>query len=331
MGAASKIKKAAKSVINPLRAEIVLKKKAKEYAERFEKYSFQGEKCIDERQYEAVITRWYHTIEKGLSYVDYRAGFGKDNVDKLLTAMENYVKAGYDSDEFFFKTALSCLAEYISKNREHGHEDAALKERVKALGGESNGCGGSLMVKPLPEEEVRRLPYKELVMDRHSFRHFAGTPVELERVEEAVALAQYTPSACNRQGWKARIIADREKIKAICENQNGNRGFGHEFDMMILVTGDLRCFNRSRELFQVFVDGGMYAESILNALHYYHIASVPLSASLTAEQEARVRPLVGMHDAEVPILLIGIGCYPAEEECLVARSERKKPEYEVIA
>ena len=100
--------------------------------------------------------------------------------------------------------------------------------------------------------------------------------------------------------------------------------------MMILVTGDIRCFNRDRELFQVYIDGGMYAENILNALHYYYIASVPLSASLTDVQELELREITHMHEAEVPIILIGIGNYPKDDECLVARSERKPAEYDII-
>lgn len=35
--------------------------------------------------------------------------------------------------------------------------------------------------------------------------NFSDKPVELESVENAVKLAQYTPSACNRQGWKTTI------------------------------------------------------------------------------------------------------------------------------
>lgn len=73
----------------------------------------------------------------------------------------------------------------------------------------------------------------------------------------------------------------------------------------------------------------MYAESVLNCLYSKGIGSVPLSASLTAEQEKNVRKVIGMDDAEVFILFIGVGNYP-EGEFLTTRSERKPIEVEVI-
>lgn len=80
-----------------------ISKKSKDYLRSFNKWSFKGNKCIDEKQYEAVITRWYHTIEKGLAYINYRAGFGKKNIAALLESMENYLADGYSDDAFFTK------------------------------------------------------------------------------------------------------------------------------------------------------------------------------------------------------------------------------------
>ncbi|MBC5740428.1 hypothetical protein H8Z79_08115 [Blautia sp. 2744] len=71
-----------------------LNNKSKEYENRFDECAFKGNKCSNFEQYEAVITRWYHTIEKGLAYVNFRAGFGKNNMDSLLETMDNYIKDG---------------------------------------------------------------------------------------------------------------------------------------------------------------------------------------------------------------------------------------------
>lgn len=327
MGYGEKIKKLSKKMIG--RGDDI-EQVLSDYVNRYNKYAFKGEACIDERQYEAVITRLYHTVEKGLAYVDYRANFGRANIDRLIRAMEGYAESGYDTEAFFYKTALSVLNGYTEKNRLHGEPDEELEKKIMSLKGSPNEAGGTRIVKPLSESEVRELDYRAFVADRHSFRHFSEEPVSIEVIIKALELAQLTPSACNRQGWRTVIIDDKEKIKTVCANQNGNKGFGHEFDKMLLVVGDLRCFNKSRELFQVYIDGGMYAQSVLNALHYYHVASVPLSASLTADQEKAVRSLLGLHEAEVPIMLIGVGNYPPDEECVTARSERKPARIETI-
>lgn len=292
------------------------------YLEQYERYSFNGNKCIDDKQYEAVITRWYHTIEKGLSYINFRKGFGRNNIDELLTSMENYIADGYSQESFFYKTALSTLHMYIKKNKEYGYENTEINDRVNRLPGTPNGCGGTITPDHYDEEELHSLGYADFVKSRHSMRHFSDRPLCMNKVEEVFRIAQLTPSACNRQGWQARIVLNKSLLEEVRKCQSGNKGFGEEFQGLIVVTGDVRCFNHDRELFQPFIDGGMYCQSILNALHYEHIASIPLSAALMEEQEKKVRQLLAIQDAEVLIMFIGIGNYPDNQ--LTARSERKK-------
>lgn len=302
--------------------------KNNEYLDRFKRYSFKGNRCSSREQYEAVITRWYHTIEKGLAYTDYRAGFGERNIDSLLSAMENYKADGYSTDESFFRTSLSTLNAYVLKNEQYGIDNPELKKRIAALGGVADSDGGITEFKPLSADELKKLNYPEFIESRHSMRHFSDVPLDNEKIIKALKTAQHTPSACNRQGWKTVIVQDKELIAQVLKNQNGNEGFGHEFDKLLLITADIRYFSSDRELFQPYIDGGMYAMSVLNALHYEGVAAVPLSASLTLEQETNVRSLLGLDEAEVPILFIGAGNYP--DECKTTRSQRHSPRYKII-
>lgn len=299
----------------------------KKYRNRFIKYSYVDRNCFLPEQYEASIIRLYHTIEKGLSYEDYRAGFGKDNIDALLTTLEKYSSEGFDISSFVYETALSCLYEYIRKNREYGYEDVELQERIYRLPGKPNSYGGTKRI--LPPISPDKMSFKQLLMTRHSIRHFSTVPVSLEKLKEAIEIAQYTPSACNRQSWKTRIVLNKRIIKSILDNQNGNRGFGNEIDKLLIITTDLRAQQKEREAFQAFIDGGMYAENILNALYYLNIGAVPLSAALSMEQEKNVRQAIDIDDAEVIILFVGVGNYP-DNEILVTKSERKKPLIKII-
>lgn len=321
------IVKKAKNKIKKLLGKTPEKTLYENYYNKYQRFSFVDGSCTDEKQFEASITRLYHTVEKGLSYLNYRPGFGKENVEALVRSLEQYSKQ-YSVDKFFYQTALSVLNEYVRKNAEYGVENKELSKRISALPGKKNEAGGAIKFVPLSSEELSKANYKELVETRHSIRHFSDKPVELERVENAVKLAQYTPSACNRQGWKTYIVNDKAVLREVLKNQNGNRGFGQEFDKLLVVVGDLRCFNRDREVFQVYIDGGMYAMRVLDSLYYERIASVPLSASLTKEQEENVRKLLKLDPAEVLIMFIGIGNYP--DECQTTRSERKPAEYTVI-
>ena len=297
------------------------------YKKRFKKYAFTDCRCVSAAQFEASIIRLYHTIEKGLAYEDYRPGFGRGNVEKLIQSLEQYQDKGYDTEAFFYKTALSCLCAYVKKNSEAGHDDPELEKSVNSLHGEANDCGGSFYYS-VPKN-AKKMTYDEVMYNRHSIRHFSSSPVDIDEIKKAIQLAQHTPSACNRQGWRTRIIVDRKTIDSVLANQNGNRGFGQEIDKLLLVTADLRAQQKNREIFQAFIDGGMYAENVLNSLFYYGIGSVPLSAALTGLQEKNIREQLKIDDAEVLILFIGIGNYP-EDRCLTTKSMRKSPEIEVI-
>lgn len=296
------------------------------YKKKFYKYTFVVDDCVSYEQYEASITRVYHTIEKGMAYKNYRAGFGESNVKILMELMKKYSE-NYDTNAFFYRTGLSVLNAYIRKNAEYGHVDEKLNRRLKSLPGKSNDEGGIIVFKPFSSEEFKTTNFEKMVKNRHSIRNFSKEPIPIETLIEAIKLAQYTPSACNRQGWRTRVVADKKIVGKLLANQNGNRGFTEEIDKVLVVSADLRYFNRDREIHQIFIDGGMYAMRVLDSLDYHHVATIPLSASLNAEQEKNIREVLDMHEAEEFILIIGVGNYP--DICQTTRSERKEANVKV--
>ncbi len=304
-----------------------IKKQSQRYLKAFDNYAFTEGACVQYKQYRASITKLYHAIEKGLSYEDYRAGFGEKNIEALINAMQQYSEK-YDIRQQFYKTALCCLYEYVRKNNEYGAVNKSLELKIKELPGEPDNSGGVISFDTPPD--VDNLPFDRFAESRHSIRHFSHESVDIQQIEQALKIAQFTPSACNRQGWQCRVIADKIKIESVLKNQNGNRGFGQEIDKLLLITTDLYCFNKSRELFQPYIDGGMYAMSVLYALHFYGIGCIPLSASLTQQQEKNVREILNIPDNEVPILFIGVGNYP-ENHVKTTRSQRYEPETQIIS
>ncbi len=55
--------------------------------------------------------------------MDYRTCFGKNNIDLLISSMQNYIKDGYSFNTGFYKTALSVLFMYYEENSEFGEND----------------------------------------------------------------------------------------------------------------------------------------------------------------------------------------------------------------
>ena len=73
------IVKKAKNKIKKLLGKTPEKTLYENYYNKYRRFSFVDGSCTDEKQFEASITRLYHTVEKGLSYLNYRPGFGKEN------------------------------------------------------------------------------------------------------------------------------------------------------------------------------------------------------------------------------------------------------------
>lgn len=301
-----------------------------DYIERYKKYAFNegGIKFDYKQQHEGILIKICHSVEKGLANSkDFRPGFGEKNIRYLVALMNSWADE-YSTDDFAYKTALSCLHEYVARSKENGYINSDIEQMINKVKGIPNEYGGSEEFIAKGKDAIQRLNYAEMIRYRRSIRQFSPNPVNEEDIVRALALAQYAPSACNRQGWKVRVANGELKDKVL-ENQNGNKGFGLGIDKLIIITMDLRYSNSQRETYQAYIDGGIYAQNLLNSLTYYNIATVPLSASLTERQEANIREIAGINDAEVLILFIGMGNYP-DETIRIPKSVRKPVALETI-
>lgn len=308
--------------------EYRMKKLMKNDQERFLKYSFGKNDLTAYNQIEARLTKEYHSIEKGLSYKELRLGFGKQVLENVLNLMKEYKRKDYPLDTHVYQTALSNLRNYIAVHDEAGFNVDQLKEELAQLETDTpDSCTGGILnkTKELVTQQSKQ-DFKTFAESRHSVRDYSDEPVDMAILEKVFELAKRTPSACNRQSWKIRIVEDPKLKKTIQKNQNGNRGFGDHIDKFIIITGDVQYYDRIRERNQANIDGGMYAMNLLYALHYYDIAAVPLSGSLNLNQEENLREAFNIPDYENFIMFIGIGNYV--DEYKVPKSDRREVKYE---
>lgn len=303
-----------------------MKKLLKQDHERFLKNSF-SKKNMNYSHLEARLTKEYHSIEKGLSYKELRLGFGKQVLQNVIDLMTEYRRQGFPLDSHVYQTAISNLEEYIAVHEQHDYDVSSLKDTVETLKkGVNYGETGGVFYKTKDEVmKQSKMEFKEFSESRHSVRDYSGKPVSKETLDKVFELAKHTPSACNRQSWKIRVVSEPKLKKLIQANQNGNRGFGDYIDKFIIVTGDTQYYDRLRERNQANIDGGMYAMNLLYALHYYDVAAVPLSASLNLQQESNLRKAFNISDSENFVMFIGIGNYV--EEFKVPKSDRREVSY----
>ncbi|NKB56014.1 MAG: hypothetical protein GKS00_06735 [Alphaproteobacteria bacterium] len=173
-----------------------------------------------------------------------------------------------------------------------------------------SGRGGTTKV---TEEEIRAATHgvAETFFDtRHSVRQFTDLAVDRQLIEESLKRAQRTPSVCNRQCARVHVLTDsKAKAKAL-SFQNGNRGFGSQASVIFIVTADLSVFTDAGERFQGWIDGGMYAMSLVYALHSLGLGSCTLNWSVAPGIDRRMRSALNIPENELVIMMIAAGHIP---------------------
>ncbi|MGK7933248.1 MAG: nitroreductase family protein [Microcystaceae cyanobacterium] len=285
------------------------------------------------KQLRALITVDYHRLEKGLAFREPRVGFGKDAVTKLLAHLKQYVEITPQRDNTG-EIALNALFSYYKFNSEQGLNDEELYQELLHLKsqlsdyGNPESTGGFYTVNRHDIQKVAKIDLQDFFRNRYSVRDFTEEEVDLNLIEQAVKMAQKTPSVCNRQSAKVYVFSKEEDKKQILQQQNGNRGFGHKANKVLIVTSNLEHFIWAGERNQGWIDGGMFAMSIVYALHSLGLGSCCLNWCVSHEKDQTLKKVAGINDSEVVVMMIAVGHLP--EHFKVAQSVRKNIEEVMI-
>lgn len=304
---------------------IQLKKNYNKDMEKFKKYSFEFSKRKTRRHFESDLIFYSHKIEKGLSLPKPRAGFGKKNIDYLINALEQYVKR-YEWDKVSAQ-ALKSLYDYYYFNKSNNNNLTDLFEKMENIRSTKPDQielleGGAYQ---LTKADIDRsnFDFEDFANSRYSIRTFDNGEVSIDLIKKAVKIAQKTPSVCNRQSSRVYVYDDEMKNKVL-KYQNGNAGFGEDASKILIVTQELMDFRGVIERNQCFIDGGMYAMTLIYALHSLGVGTCPLNLSITNDVEKKLKKVAGIGDSEVPIMMIAVGNLP--DVLMVAASPRRDPE-----
>lgn len=281
---------------------------------RFAGASALGAAPRNETQYAALVTMAYHQIEKGLSLPEPRHFFGQEPLRKLFALLDRFGET-YKASQATV-AALHALQTYVDWHRQRAlsapiveDTEVRLQRLQQRLGLAPDSAHQAVLWAdrpPLPIEPALR---EQFLTGRRSIRDYAAEDVPLPMIEEAVRLALHTPSVCNRQGWQVRCLHDPETIARALRHQNGNRGFGHTVNRLLVVTAKLGAFVYAGERNQCWIDGGLFSMSLMLALHGLGLASCPLNWNHEAPTDQAFRRQFGVPDDEVVIMFIAVGHY----------------------
>jgi len=270
------------------------------------------------------IIRNYHAIEVGLTYHPPRPNASRKVVESLLKQLKSYLELR-PADTFIF-CAINALSAYCETNHRHGNPLPNLEKTLQALRNSTEASTSSEDNSPLSTTayhipEARRFDFAQLAHSRRSSRRFIAKPVCTEIIREAVATALRSPSACNRQPCKVYDITNQSLKQSVLEIQNNSSAWRESADHILVVTADLGLYAGINERHCCYVDGGLFAMTLIYALHAAGLGTCPLNLNLPVYSQKKLRTLLTVKPSEMFIMLIAVGHIEAQVQ--VPRGHRR--------
>jgi nitroreductase len=276
----------------------------------------------DRDKLEALITISYHGIEKGMSLRNQRVNFGIKNIEILLERIEFHRRI-YGKSRIM-KITLSVLNEYFNRS-DYNRIPVDIVRKYECLRSDLVDDLNDGGVEEVSMNEIRKhcvIDLEKFFWNRYSIRQFSDEEIDDDILFKAIRLAQKSPSVCNRQPGRVHIIKNQDKILEAMTIQSGGKGFEDQIKRLIVVTSDLKCFQSVGERNQCWIDGGLFAMSLIYAMHSMGLGTCCLNWSKGWKDDRRIRKVVDIPQHENIIMFIAVGVIPATLK--VAKSKRKE-------
>lgn len=284
-------------------------------------------KVLNDKEYKkesimAEIIRYTHSIEKGLSLSEPRAGFGYKKIIVLFSLINEYISLSQEGPYTCIYMALDAIHEYLEWHKKIQYSDIHIEEiereyqRINSDKFYHTGkYGGTIRITTGENRDT----FEELVKSRHSIRDFENEEVNIENVRKAINIAKHCPSACNRQCTRVHIISRKQK-DILAAWLQGTGGFQEKIDKFLLITGKVTCY-REEELYQYIVSASIFAGYLTLALEDQNIGACVIQRPVIRNKEWElIQRKLSIPLDEQAILIIGIG--KEKKECKVPVSYR---------
>ena len=257
----------------------------------------------------------YHKLEKGLCMPGEKRFFGYDPAAATLSLLKKWRENGYEINDPIYAGAVETLRAYRKRLDEtpplNGTKlltdlDAELSVSDPVAGYEPVIADYNI----LQEGDVAA--FDRILKSRRSVREFKDKPVSMDTIQQACTMAAATPSACNRQPCKVYVVSDDARRSQLLSLQNGNRGFGHTAQAILIMTASANCFFDAYERHEPYVNGGLFSMSLMLALQVHGVSSCCLNWSVPPMNDKIAHQQFDIPDSERITMLLAIG-YMADD------------------
>jgi nitroreductase len=275
-----------------------------------------------------LLRRNIHRLEKGLLMKPMRKVFATDYIEETVYSYKALIEEivqgkHFDSNEL--KWYFDVLNNYFSVVGSHVKIDRMreLFFKIECLTNETESDKKSI---PYQRDLNKKLgvSYKELLelsQFRRSVRWFDTRKVPHELIDNAINVANLSPSACNRQPFEFRIFDEPKMLKYITTLPMGTKGYSENIPMMVAIVGKLNAYPYERDRHIIYIDSSLAAMSFIYALETQGISSCIINWPDIEEKEKKITNYLNLEADERVIMFIAVG-YP-DLEGKVAFSQKK--------
>lgn len=294
---------------------------------RYLKYAYIGVPRLNVDTLGSLIVKDAHRLEKGLSLPNFRRGFGENVIRRLIDNLRLFNRR-YGCNEFSYKYGVNALQSYSDAHNSDNNLTVELckqflkdeKEKARL------NVGVDSQTRDVFFSDTSS-SFRAFNKSRRSARNFTGETVEKDLIKQAVDMAKYAPSVCNRQSARVHFSNRKADMFELLKLQNGNRGFGQDLGAVLVITSKISTFEGAGERNQMYIDGGIFLMNILHALHFLEVGACALNWSVKSSVDKKCRTVCNIPEDEVIISFIGIGYVP--EKFDIACSPRL-PENDIL-
>ena len=266
-----------------------------------------------------------HTIEKGLSHFELRP-FGKGKIKSIIQIINSELKYQNFSNHFSFLNGINSLREYKKAYETNNWKDkpeyTEVSEFLKSFEKTPEIKTGAFI---LTKEELKKdynIDYKKFIKSRHSTRNYKNQELKIEDIKEAIEIAKYSPSACNRQYIKVHYYPTGKMRQNVIDYSLGKEGLYLSGVNTFIITFDVNGLGGDGERNQGYFNAGLFATNLVNAFHSLGIGTCFIQFANSVKDEEKLKQLNEIPSYERIAVILYAGYY--DDKSIFAVSLRKK-------
>ena len=268
-----------------------------------------------------------HSLEKGLEHFELRP-FAQKTVYKIMNLLKKELKYDNHTTDFSFINGINSLRKYKKTYEEHKWVNKSIYKDVSTFLKDyekvpEQKTGAFILTK----EELKKdysIDYKKFIKSRHSTRNYKNLELKIEDIKEAIEIAKYSASACNRQYIKVHYYPKGKMRQNVIDYSIGKGGLYLEGVNTFIITFDVNGLIHAGERNQGYFNAGLFATNLVNGFHSLGIGTCFIQFANSVTQEETLKKANNIpHNERIAVILYA-GYY--DEKSIFVVSPRKNVE-----